>query len=209
MAMDINANVNRLRYFQAVCKYNSVTTAAAELRIAQPSVTIAIKYLEKELNVTLFHRYKNKLILTKEGAIIREMSDQLLNTIHNFFQEVSDIGEKARSKVLLGVPPILGALLIPRVNSAVTQEFPDIQLEVIECGSAQALRYLDQGLLDLAILSEHDFPPDYNYRFFNETEFHFAGSATKARLAIVWSRDRYINSAGRKLIRFFTAHEWS
>ncbi len=171
--MDINTNLNRLRYFQAVCQYNSITKAAAELNISQPSVTTAIKDLEKELNVILFNRYKNKLILTEEGATILEMVNQLLNTINNFFQEVIDIGERVHSKVRLGAPPIMGTRLIPEIYTSVTRTLPHISLEIIECGSAQALKYLDENILDLAVLLEHNLSSDYCYKVFYETEFHF------------------------------------
>jgi LysR family cyn operon transcriptional activator len=171
--MDINTNVNRLRYFQTVCKYGSVTKAATELNIAQPSVTTAIKDLEKELNVILFHRNKNKLVLTEEGMIILKMADRLLNTIDNFFQEVTDISEKAHSKIRLGAPPIMGTRLIPEIFASVTRELPHVSLEIIECGSSQALKYLDENVLDLAVLLEHNLPSDYCHHVFYETEFHF------------------------------------
>lgn len=172
-AMDINANVNRLRYFQAVCRYDSVTRAATELNITQPSVTAAIQDLEKELNIILFHRYKNKLILTKEGVLIHRMSEQLLNTIDYFFQEVKDIRKIAHSKVRLGAPPILGTRLIPEIYSSIVGKLPHVSLEIIESGSGQALKYLDENILDLAVVLTDQLSPNYYYQVFHETKLHF------------------------------------
>ena len=50
-----------LRYFTAVCRYGYVTRAAEELHVTQPSVSSAIKELEDEFSVNLFHRINNRL----------------------------------------------------------------------------------------------------------------------------------------------------
>ena len=51
-------NINHIRYFEEVCKTGSVTKAANECYISQPSITSAINSLEKELG------YKPKVIAT-------------------------------------------------------------------------------------------------------------------------------------------------
>ena len=51
----------QLRYFTAVCRYGYVTKAAEELHVTQPSVSSAIKELEDEFSVNLFHRINNRL----------------------------------------------------------------------------------------------------------------------------------------------------
>ena len=61
-----NMNMNLLKYFYYVAKYNSYTKAAEELLISQPSLSYSIKVLEEELNKKLFIRGK-KLELTPYG----------------------------------------------------------------------------------------------------------------------------------------------
>ena len=78
LTVDINTNINRLKYFQAVCKSNNITKAAEELHIAQPSISIAIRSLERELGLSLFSRKHNKLNLTEEGKHVLELTNVLL-----------------------------------------------------------------------------------------------------------------------------------
>ena len=75
--------LDQLRYFQAVCKYNSVSRASENLNISQPSVSNAISKLEAEFGTMLFTRQNKRLTLTKEGATLLELAnDLLLHTDH-------------------------------------------------------------------------------------------------------------------------------
>ena len=57
----------QLEYFCAVCRYHSITRAAEELYVTQPTISVAIRELEKELKTRLFHHEKNRISLTREG----------------------------------------------------------------------------------------------------------------------------------------------
>ena len=43
----------QLKYFQTICKYNNITRASAELHVSQPSLSNAVKELEREFGVSL------------------------------------------------------------------------------------------------------------------------------------------------------------
>ena len=62
--------IDQLRYFQAVCTYDSISRAAEILNISQPSISNAIANLENEFGVKLFTRYHKRLKLTDEGNIL-------------------------------------------------------------------------------------------------------------------------------------------
>ena len=57
----------QLEYFCAVCRYHSITRAAEELYVTQPTISVAIRELEKELKLRLFHHEKNRISITQEG----------------------------------------------------------------------------------------------------------------------------------------------
>ena len=58
----------QLKYFQTICKYNNITRASAELHVSQPSLSNAVKELEREFGVSLFTRRSSGLELTPELA---------------------------------------------------------------------------------------------------------------------------------------------
>lgn len=73
----------KLSFFEAVCRLHSFTKASAELRVTQPSVTIAIQRLEEELEVALLNRHKGSFTLTPEGEYLYEKSQLLLKELED------------------------------------------------------------------------------------------------------------------------------
>lgn len=63
-------NVRHLTYFVAVVDHGSVTRAAVALRVAQPSLSQAIRSLESDLRTQLFHRVGRGLVLSPEGQAL-------------------------------------------------------------------------------------------------------------------------------------------
>ena len=57
----------QLRYFCTAAQYHSITKAAEALFVTQPTISIAVRDLEKEFSLTLFFHANNHLVLTAEG----------------------------------------------------------------------------------------------------------------------------------------------
>ncbi|MGO4942402.1 LysR family transcriptional regulator [Ruoffia tabacinasalis] len=74
-------NLKQIDYFLKVVETASITKAADELYLSQPSLSHAIKELEKEMNITLFHRSSKGVTLTSEGEefllYARQISEQI------------------------------------------------------------------------------------------------------------------------------------
>ncbi len=60
--------ITQLIYFREVCDRGGVTAAARATHVSQPTITNAIRDLEKEFSVNLFSRNNKKMILTEEGT---------------------------------------------------------------------------------------------------------------------------------------------
>ena len=63
-------DTRQLRYFLAVVDAGSVHRAAEQLYVAQPSVSQALRALERDLGSLLFHRTGRRLILTAAGRAL-------------------------------------------------------------------------------------------------------------------------------------------
>ena len=59
----------QLRYFCTAARYHSITQAAKSLYVTQPTISIAIRELEKEFSLTLFNHSGSHLSLTEEGEV--------------------------------------------------------------------------------------------------------------------------------------------
>ena len=149
-------NLNQLSYFNTVCAFQSISKAADHLHISQPSLSAAIRDLESEFGVTLFIRHYRGVRLTTEGQTLYQFSKDLLFRAEQAVAAMKDLGSE-RKVLKLGVPPMIGSLILPRIYRDFSAE--DISLEITEGGfHALSKKLLDEEL-DLAFLP-HTGSPD-------------------------------------------------
>ncbi len=147
-------NITQLKYFQTVCIYGTVSAAAEYLYISQPSLSAAIKELEEEFGVALFRRHHKGMTLTEEGETLFKLSNDLLLKVEDIERVMNDMG--VNKKILrLGVPPMIGSLILPKIFREFSLLAPDIQIEIVESGSRQLLNYLDDGRIDAAFITHN------------------------------------------------------
>ena len=58
--------ITQMRYFKTVCQYMSLTKASKVLHVSQPALSMAIKEIENNYGVALFHHNANSLSITQE-----------------------------------------------------------------------------------------------------------------------------------------------
>lgn len=144
--------LRQLEYFQAVSRLNSITKAADQFRIAQPSVTVAIKKLEEELGVQLFDRGQRQISLTSEGRIFLQRIEDILNRLHDSVKEMQDYRLLYKGSIKIGITPIIGAMLFPYIFDKFCKVYPQFELTFIEGGSLFIRNQLEQGEIDIGIL---------------------------------------------------------
>lgn len=154
--------LSKLQQFQAVCQYHSVTRAAEQLHISQPSVSNAIRELESEFGVNLFRHEGRRLTLTAEGRFLLERASVLLGKADQISRQMHDLGRN-KNLFRIGVPPMGGTALFPTLYKAFKAQYPQINMSITECGSLQAVRLLEQGDLDIAMASVAA-PPDERFQ---------------------------------------------
>ena len=163
----------QLKYFTAVCNYGYVTKAAEELHVTQPSVSSAIKELEDEFAVNLFHRINNRLSPTKEGLYFLDQATKILELVESTQNAMSELGNR-KKQIKIGIPPMIGTFLFPNMFSAFKEKYPNIQLELIERGSPEMLLAVENDTLDLAVIITNGIKkPDIHIEHICSTEFLF------------------------------------
>lgn len=84
----------QLKYFLYASKYENISKAAQELRVAQPSISKAIRALEKELQVELFERNGKRIELTYAGRVLRENISPVLWRLDELPDELRRLGRE-------------------------------------------------------------------------------------------------------------------
>jgi len=145
-------DLRQLEYFQMVCRLNNMTRAAERLHVAQPAISVAIQKLESEMGVQLFERSQKQFTLTAEGRIFLERTEDLLHRSQDMLLEMSEYRQLKKGAVKLGVPPMIGCYLFPRIFAGFKQLYPTLDLTVVEEGSLAVRSLLEKDELDLGIV---------------------------------------------------------
>ena len=140
----------QMRYFQTVCQYGSITRAAEELFVSQPTISFCIKELEDEFGSKLFHRRHNRLQLTVEGAYFQDKINYILQSVDALATQMKDMGNN-HNHVKIAVPAMISTFLFPQMFNAYKELYPDVELEMLETGSLQTRKLVDANSVDLGI----------------------------------------------------------
>ena len=104
-------DLRRLQYLNAIHRYHSFTKASEELFVSQSSVSIAIKSLEKELEVKLIARTPKGIEFTPEGEELVVYARRILQECRQAEARMADLS--AGKKVLIRHPRNSGTMMIP------------------------------------------------------------------------------------------------
>ena len=86
--------LQQLNYIIAISESGSINRAAEKLYVSQPSLTSAIKELEKELGIVIFHRTGRGVTLTAEGADFLPYARQVYGQYLNLMEKYGKGGER-------------------------------------------------------------------------------------------------------------------
>jgi DNA-binding transcriptional LysR family regulator len=126
--------------FIKVAETRSFTRAAAELGVAPPSLSEAIKTLEARLGVRLLNRTTRSVGLTEAGATYLARVGPAVEEVQAAGVAVRESGSRVAGALRLNLPWMAGPLLIEPLMAPFLETYPDVRLDVV----------YDDGFADLA-----------------------------------------------------------
>lgn len=150
-------------YAYAVYKEKSFTKAAEKLYISQPSLSLTIKKLEKEIGGPVFERCGKEITLTEIGEKYIKAVEQVIYIKKNFENEIDDLLKLKRGTVIIGSTTFLASYLLPDILKSFHRQYPDIKIDLIVEQSTYLEEKLEEGLVDLVIDNVTSENPGYGY----------------------------------------------
>lgn len=158
---------NRLKQMRAFCEVvrsGSVTQAAQNLFLSQPSVTLQIQALERELNVTLFERRGPVLKLTPDGESLYALADPLVKGIDGLEDDFAALHGRLESGDLnIGAGESTILYVLPEAVRRFVAAYPRIHTKLHNVTGRDGLKMLRADEIDLVVGSMLDVPDDINY----------------------------------------------
>ena len=129
----------KLQYFIAVVDEGGVTRAAQRLHVAQPSLSQALRALEDELAVKLFHRVGRGLRLTSAGDAFVGPARQIVRAVDDARSAVSGVIELRTGSVEIAALPTLAVDPMATLVGSFRERHPGVQVRVLESETADAV----------------------------------------------------------------------
>ena len=146
--------LTELKYIVAVAREKHFGKGADACHVSQPTLSVAIKKLEEELQVKLFERNANEITVTPLGQEIVRQAQSVLEQAENI-REIAKRGKDPLAGALrLGVIYTIGPYLLPDLVRQAIAQIPQMPLMLQENFTVKLLEELRNGEIDCAILAE-------------------------------------------------------
>lgn len=146
--------LTELKYIVAVARERHFGKAAEACFVSQPTLSVAVKKLEDELDVKLFERNANEVAVTPLGDEIVRQAQSVLEQAANI-KEIAKRGKDPLAGALkLGVIYTIAPYLLPDLVRQIITHSPQMPLMLQENFTVKLLEMLRTGEIDCAILAE-------------------------------------------------------
>jgi DNA-binding transcriptional LysR family regulator len=140
----------RLRYFLAVVDEGGVTRAAQRLRVAQPSLSQALRAFESELGVQLFHRVGRGVRLSSAGEALVGPARQILRAMDDARHAITGVVELSAGTIEIAALATLAVDPMATLIGRFRERYPGVQVRVLEPESANGVTALvHEGVCEL------------------------------------------------------------
>ena len=153
--------LQQLRGFCAVVETQSVSKAASRIHLTQPTVSLQVQSLERDLGATLFERRGPRIELTFEGQLLYELARPLVEGLsaldHEFHARRNNL-EHGRLVIAAGESTI--HYVLPRTVQQFSSAHPGIALRLNNVTGQQGLQQLRERVVDFCVGPILDTPSD-------------------------------------------------
>jgi LysR family hydrogen peroxide-inducible transcriptional activator len=146
-------NIQQLEYILAVDQLKSFSKAADYCHVTQATLSAMVKKLEEQLDIVIFDRKANPIATTENGREILIQAQQVVSHAQALLDSSKAINRKIEGKLKLGVIPTIASSLMSIILKPLMEKYPALIFEIHEQTTSQLMKSLQDGKLDLGILS--------------------------------------------------------
>lgn len=155
--------LEQLRYLSEAIKYQSISIAADNNFISQPSFSSAITKLEQELGVKLLRRSSKGVTPTESGQVVLETTEQIFKLLDEMSQAISVSAEKGIVKISSIV--LFYNYFVPKILSKIKEHEYSFTLDTTTGESAQIASNVSAGIDNLGVILYADSLMNHNIEF--------------------------------------------
>jgi len=167
----MNPKYRALKAFLAAAETGSITRAAAQLGLAQPSLTASLKNLERELGVTLFDRTTRSLRLTAAVQDFLTRIERPVADLDEAYRHMRDLSDARLGSVVVGALPSCALALVPSVISRLKAAHPNLGIRLVEAHDSELVTMLRTNQVEFGVASQQPTSADLDFEHLLDDTF--------------------------------------
>ena len=146
--------IRQLKAFVAIAEMHTFTAAAGRVHITQAAISMQIRQLEEEIGARLFVRTPRRVVLTEAGEALLERARRILREHDAALAEMAGLAGAEYGRLRLGsASAAVTTDHLPRMLKELSARHPQAEVSVISGTSAELVRRILAGELDVAFVS--------------------------------------------------------
>jgi LysR family hydrogen peroxide-inducible transcriptional activator len=175
--------LRQLRYLEALAETLHFGRAAEACSVTQPALSMQIKELEDELQVSLVERRKSGIELTEQGEEIVRRGRTILASVRDLLDFAKQRQRVLSGSLKLGAIPSIAPYLLPAALPELQRRFPELHLQLRETITETLVRELVSGDLDIILIALPIEDPEVETLHLFADKFVLAAPATRDKRA--------------------------
>lgn len=151
-----------LKYFAEVARVGSISKAARNLHISQPSLSRQLMDFEKGLGKQLLVRDNRGITLTEEGEMLRRRADEIITLVARTQTELKEHNDNISGEIHIGGSETQAMRMVVKAACDLRRSYPSVYYHFYTGNSDDVLERLDKGLLDFGIMIDDLQRKKYN-----------------------------------------------
>ena len=155
-------SMRQLQVFEASARLSSITRAAEELFLTQPTVSMQIKKLEGSVGLPLFEQVGKRISLTDAGEALYRAAREILEMLGRLEMEVAELKGLKTGQLRLAVVTT-AKYFAPRILGKFCKDYPGIDASLEVTNRERLLERMTKNLDDLYIVGRPPESPEYEF----------------------------------------------
>lgn len=144
--------LRQLKTFHVVAECLNLTKAAEILRYSQPTITLQIQALERDIGHTLLNRVGKRTFLTPTGKLLKKHTDKLFQNLEDLEQDLRRL-EKPNGKLIVAAPEFYCSYYLSQLLSIYLNLHPQVQMKLLCYNSKETIKLVEANQADIGIVA--------------------------------------------------------
>lgn len=145
--------LTQLRYVVAIDKHRSFAKAAESCLVAQPTLSLQIQKLERELGADVFDRTKNPIATTAIGEKIVAQAKIAIRESDKILEFSREAEGELIGTLSIGIIPTISTYLLPKIFQILQKKYSQVDFRIYELPTSQIIHKLEEEEIDVGILA--------------------------------------------------------